>query len=79
MARRILMATGYTTDPCAPDFAGVVGGLLAGMRHISDGGSEVAPSVPRAPLNVTSEETFEGWIRCADGRTLWEYATHQRG
>lgn len=26
------------------------------------------------PLDVAADSTLEGWIRCADGRTLMEYA-----
>lgn len=25
-------------------------------------------------LDTADPQTFEGWVRCADGRTLWEYA-----
>lgn len=25
-------------------------------------------------LDVADPKTFEGWVQCADGRTLWEYA-----
>lgn len=26
------------------------------------------------PLDTAAPETMDGWIACADGRTLWEYA-----
>lgn len=25
-------------------------------------------------LDTADPKTFEGWVQCADGRTLWEYA-----
>lgn len=29
-------------------------------------------------LDTADPKTFEGWVKCADGRTLWEYA-HDEG
>lgn len=46
--------------------------------NISDGGWEGTPSVPKPPLDTADPRTFDEWLACGDGRTLWEYANHFR-
>lgn len=69
------MATGFTTS--LSDYSRVTNSRMAtgSYSRIADGGWEAVPSAPPKPLDVSSDETFEGWVTCGDGRTLWEYAS----
>lgn len=69
------MATGYTTA----DVYRVVNSRarVSVACAIHDGGYEsivTEPRLPRKPLDSSAPETFDGWVQCADGRTIWEYA-----
>lgn len=65
------MVNGYKTSTPVPALAELYGKVSQDIRLAIAGGYAPEP----APLDVSNPETFDGWVMCADGRTLWEYAS----